>query len=77
MNARGELSIIDDVETDRPAPLVGSPAPARELPAAFRAPVRPRGWLESSFSLMSLPLALTAGIMFAPLVWIFGSRQQR
>lgn len=36
----------------------------------------PKGWIESGFYVMTLPIAITAGIMFAPVAWIFGKSRR-
>lgn len=51
--------------------------PEHAWPERQPAPSAPRGWIESGLCLMALPVAITAGLMLAPLVWMFGSRPQR
>lgn len=35
-----------------------------------------RGWLETSLLIMALPMAVTAGMMLAPMIWMFAPRRR-
>jgi len=53
--------------------VVSRPAPPRESSSAEPPPPE-RGWIESGFYVMTLPLTLTVRMMLAPVNWMFSAR---
>jgi len=67
-----EAGIVEPADPMRPNPVRLELEPVRSAP-----PVPSRGWVETGLYLMTLPIAITAGIMFAPLAWMLSGRQKR
>jgi len=52
------------------------PAPRRApLTASARQVARSGGWFEGAVALMALPVIITAGMMLAPLAWLWTARK--
>ena len=58
-----------------PAPPQPSRQPAQPVRAASQA-TRSKGWIESGLYVMTLPIAITAGIMYAPVAWFLSGRSR-
>jgi hypothetical protein len=52
------------------------PAPVEVRSFTRPEPSSPRGWIESGFYVMALPMAITVGMMLAPVIWMLGSRSR-
>jgi hypothetical protein len=61
------------------APSAAAPgAPRRSDARATPQPARSaRGWLESGLTLVTVPVAITVGVMLAPMIWILAARPRR
>jgi hypothetical protein len=61
-------------------PAYTAPARVEAQYVAAQPERRQRGWIETGFLAMTLPVAFTVGMMLAPvaapLMWFFGSRRQ-
>jgi hypothetical protein len=58
----------------RPWTATSSSGRRAEAPAA--AAPSSRGWFETGLYVMTLPVAITAAMMFAPLAWMLASRRR-
>lgn len=56
-----------------------APRPVERRVEPRPAPVarRERGWIETGLYVATLPMALTLGIMLAPVFWMFGGRSRQ
>jgi hypothetical protein len=73
------LARVEPAPREQPSWLVPSrPAPPRLEPRAAAPPPQPaRGWIASGFYVVTLPMALTVGMMLAPVIWMFGARPRQ
>jgi hypothetical protein len=61
------------VEVLPPAPI---PTPLAAKPAAPQPPAARSGsWFEGAVAMMALPVIITAGMMLAPLAWLWAARK--
>src|SRR6187399_3288011 len=73
--ARPVAPVASPMAMTRPmaTPTRPSPPPPKPPPAPA---VRPKGWIESGLYVMTLPIAITAGIMYAPVAWLMSGRSR-
>lgn len=74
-----EPAVVQPVPRDPASRVPAYTAPA-QIEARLEAPPRrERGWIETGLIVMTLPVAITVGMMLAPVVapmmWFFGSRR--
>ena len=58
------------------APRPAAPPPPPPPRPAPPEPIREKGWIETGLYVMTLPIAITAGIMYAPVAWLFSTRSR-